>query len=122
MEERVRVKRTSIRATRGGVWELWVRGLDFRLGKRLENSIAFTVIWFEGFVCKGRRSGRKGALSTLGSESHTVYDSVLLLHAGSWPAQLSNEPNKSDRTVGKNEALSRLAEEIMPHPAKRHLS
>ena len=33
---------TSVMATRGGVWEPWVRGLDFRLGSRLENSIAFT--------------------------------------------------------------------------------
>ena len=56
------VRRTSVRATRGGVWELWVRGLDGRLGKRLENSIAFSGIYMkdlEIIICKGRRSGWK---------------------------------------------------------------
>lgn len=40
-EVEVKRERTSVIATRGGVWELWVRGLDFRLGRRLENSIVF---------------------------------------------------------------------------------
>lgn len=38
------VKRISSKATIGGVLELWVRGLDFRLGRRLETSIALTGI------------------------------------------------------------------------------
>lgn len=40
--EGVMIERTSSRAKKGGVWELWVKGLDFRLGRRPEISIAFT--------------------------------------------------------------------------------
>ena len=31
----------------GGVWELWVRGLDFRLGRRLRKSIVLVRIGYD---------------------------------------------------------------------------